>query len=75
LGLIRDEKALHAVSGHSTPTRRYCPVPVNVMVCGLVGSASLMVTAAVRLPIAVGLKVTLIVQLAPAARLVPQLFV
>ena len=34
-----------------------------------------MVTAAVRLPVAVGLKVTLIVQLAPAARPVPQLFV
>lgn len=50
-------------------------MPVRVMVCGLVGSVSLIVTAAVRLPIAVGRKVMLIVQLAPAATLVPQLFV
>jgi uncharacterized membrane protein len=34
-----------------------------------------MVTAAVRVPVAVGLNVTLIVQLVPAATLVPQVFV
>lgn len=34
-----------------------------------------MVTEAVRVPVAVGLNVTLIVQFAPAARLAPQLFV
>ena len=34
-----------------------------------------MLTAAVRVPVAVGLKVTLIVQLAPAATELPQVFV
>jgi hypothetical protein len=33
------------------------------------------VTAALRAPVAVGVNVTLIVQLAPAAKLVPQVFV
>ena len=36
---------------------------------------SVTVSAAVRVPVALGVKVTLIVQFAPAARLVPQVFV
>ena len=36
---------------------------------------SVTVSAAVRVPVALGVKVTLIVQFAPAARLVPHVFV
>ncbi len=36
---------------------------------------SVMLTAAVRAPVAVGVKVTLMVQLAPAATALPQVFV
>ena len=51
------------------------PVPVSPAVCGLFEALSVTVSEAVRLPVAVGVKVTLIVQLAPAARLLPQLLV
>ena len=51
------------------------PVPVSPAVCGLFVALSVTASDAVRLPVAVGVKVTLMVQLAPAARLVPQLFV
>jgi hypothetical protein len=44
------------------------PVPVRETLCGLPAALSVTVTLAVRVPIAVGLNVTLIVQLAPAAR-------
>jgi len=50
------------------------PVPLSVMVCGEVAAPSLMVTAAVSAPETVGAKWPWMVQLAPAARLVPQLF-
>ena len=43
------------------------PVPVRVTVCGLPGALSVMVTAAVSVEAKVGLNVTLIVQLVPAA--------
>ena len=43
------------------------PVPERLTLCGLPVALSVRVTAAVRVPAAVGLKVTLIVQLAPAA--------
>ena len=43
------------------------PVPVRLMLCGLSPALSLSVTAAVRAPVAPGVKVTEIVQLAPAA--------
>ena len=46
------------------------PVPVRLTVCGLPVALSVRATAAVRVPLAVGLKVALIVHLAPAARLV-----
>jgi hypothetical protein len=50
-------------------------VPVRLAVCGLLLALSVTVRVAVRVPLAVGLKVTLIAQLAPAARLEPQLLV
>ena len=43
------------------------PVPLSVTLCGLPAALSLIVTLAPRLPLADGVKVTLIVQLAPAA--------
>src|SRR2546423_549832 len=49
------------------------PVPESDTVCGLLASESVSVSVPVRVPPAVGVKVTLTVQLAPAARLLPQL--
>jgi hypothetical protein len=51
------------------------PVPLKLTVCGLVGSESLRRRLAVRAPAPFGLKLTLRVQLAPPARLVPQVLV
>src|SRR5207244_8439377 len=51
------------------------PVPDNATFCGLPAALSLMLSAALRVPLAVGLKLTLIVQLAPAANELPQLVV
>ena len=50
-------------------------MPVRATFCGLPPPSSLRLTAAFRVPVAVGLKVTEIVQLAPAAILVPQVLV
>jgi hypothetical protein len=55
------------------PAETPVPVRLTVWVVGL--ALSVMVTAPVRVPVAVGLKVTLIVQLAPAATLEKQLLV
>jgi hypothetical protein len=44
------------------------PVPLSATCCGLVGSEFVTRKVAERAPLAVGVKVTLIVQLAPAAR-------
>ena len=51
------------------------PVPVKLMVCGLPAALSEMLTAAVRVPVAVGVNVTAIVQLPPAATEAPQVLV
>ena len=51
------------------------PVPVKLTVCGLPAALSAMLTVAVRFPGAVGVNVTLIVQLALAATEVPQVLV
>jgi hypothetical protein len=51
------------------------PVPLRMAVCGLLASLSETLSVAVTEPVAVGVKVTLIVQLAPAARDVAQMFV
>ena len=50
------------------------PLPVKLTVCGLVGSPSVKISAAVRMPLAVGVNVTLTAQAAPAATLAPQVF-
>src|ERR1019366_7834109 len=51
------------------------PVPVRVTVWGLPVALSVRARAAVRVPLAVAVKVTLMVQLAPAATELPQLLV
>ena len=51
------------------------PLPEIFTLCGLFGALSVMLTAALRMPIAFGVKVTVIVQLPPATMLVPQLLV
>ena len=51
------------------------PVPVRLTVCGVLLASSLMVTFPVMLPGVVGEKVTVIVQLAPGPRELPQLLV
>jgi hypothetical protein len=51
------------------------PVPARVTDCGLPVALSVRLRAAVRDPLAAGVKVTLMVQLAPAATLDPQLLV
>ena len=51
------------------------PVPVRVTVCGLPGALSVRVTAPLRGPGTVGVNVTLIVQVASAATLDPQVLV
>src|SRR5260370_16094886 len=55
------------------PNASVSPVPVRVMVCvGLPGQLSFSVTAPLRVPAAVGVKVTLMVQLCPAVIVVGQ---
>jgi hypothetical protein len=51
------------------------PVPERLTLCGLPVALSARVRDAVRVPLAAGVKVTLIVQLAPAATEPPQLLV
>ena len=58
-----------------TVTAGAVPVPVRETICGLPGASSVMVIAPVLVPRAVGAKVTLIVQLAPAATEPAQVFV
>jgi len=51
------------------------PVPESVTVCGLPGASSVIVRTPLRAPVAVAVKVTLIVQLPPTVTLSPQLLV
>ena len=48
------------------------PVPLSPISCGLEGSVSAIVTAPRFAPVDLGLKVTLMVQLAPPARVLPE---
>jgi len=57
------------------PSTGAVPVPKRLTVCGLPLALSVMLTAAVRLPLAEGMNVTLIVQLAPGATELPQVLV
>ena len=58
-----------------TLTRAAVPVPERLAVCGLPLALSVMLTEAVRLPLATGVKVTLMVQLAAAATELPHVLV
>jgi hypothetical protein len=51
------------------------PMPVSETVCGLPTALSEIMMAPVRVPVAVGVNVTRILQLDKAARLLPQLLV
>jgi hypothetical protein len=53
----------------------YWPVPDSGTFCGLPPPRSVIDTFADRVPVAVGVKVTLIEQLAPFATLLPQVLV
>jgi hypothetical protein len=57
------------------PLDEAVPVPASATDCGLAAALSLKRSAPVRFPVAVGVKVTLIVQLPPAASELPQLLV
>jgi hypothetical protein len=57
------------------PPPEAAPVPARLTDCGLPVALSVRLRAAVRDPLAAGVKVTLIVHLAPAATLDPQLLV
>jgi hypothetical protein len=61
--------------GESLTTAADAPVPVRLTVCVAGLALSVMVTAPVLVPVAVGLKVTLSVQLWLAATLEPQVLV
>jgi hypothetical protein len=56
-------------------TMTVVPVPDRVTLCGDVDELSVIVMVPGRLPLAVGVKVTLMVQVTPPANVVPQLFV
>src|SRR5580704_9038262 len=51
------------------------PMPVRLTDCGLFPALSVTVIAPLRVPVAVGVNVTLIVQEPPTATMLPQLFV
>ncbi len=55
--------------------RPYLPVPVRVEVCGVAIALSATLNDPVLVPVAVGTKTTLILQLVLAARLVPHVVV
>ena len=59
----------------STAIERYLPVPVRLTMCGLPAALSVIVTAPVRIPVALGVNLTLILQLDPAATDEPHVLV
>src|SRR5436305_1945247 len=63
------------LDGESDTCATAVPVPLNPAVCGDPVALSVMLTAALRTPAAVGVNVTEIVQLPPAATLDPQVLV
>jgi hypothetical protein len=67
--------ALIVVEDGEREIEKSAPVPESAAVCGLPAALSVTLRVPVREPAAVGLKATLMLQLAPAATLVPQLFV
>src|SRR5258708_19057470 len=69
--MIGKQPKLRCVGESSTSV----PVPLREPVCGLPGALSATDSVPLRFPICVGLKVTLTVQLAPAANELPQVWV
>jgi hypothetical protein len=61
--------------GETSGAENATPVPESPTVCGLSEALSVAVTEALRAPVACGVNVTLMVQLAPAATDVPQVLV
>src|SRR5580658_7852574 len=61
-------------AGASVPVAE-TPVPLRAIVCVVGFALSVMVTEGVAVPLANGVNVTVTVQLAPTARLVPHVFV
>jgi len=53
----------------------HLPVPLKLTTCGLFAALSWRVSVPLRVPVAVGLKVTLMPHVACAAKLVPQVLV
>jgi hypothetical protein len=70
---VTDCPAFNVGALGETESEKSCPVPERLTVWGLCAALSVMERVPVRLPPAEGLKLTLIEQLAPAARLEPQL--
>lgn len=66
---------VNAVGEMLTDTVGVVPVPLKLAVCGLLRALSFTVSVPLRLPVAVGLNVTLMVQLPRAATEVPQVLV
>ncbi len=64
-----------ALAGEISIAKSLVPMPVSPTACGLPAALSVIVTSPVRLPVVVGVKVTLIVQLAAGATVPPQVFV
>lgn len=67
--------AFNALAVASSMGLNYVPVPSSFTDCGLPLALSAIVSDSFSAPVLVGLKVTLKVQLAPAATLVPQVLV
>lgn len=59
----------------AAPKEKSTPIPARDRVCGLPLASSVIASEAEREPIAVGLKITLMVQFAPAATVELQVFV
>ena len=72
----RPEQQNWAVLGlHCADLGKHAPLPVSEAFCGLPAALSEIESVPVRLPAAVGLKVTLIVHLAPGAKVTLQVSV
>jgi hypothetical protein len=58
-----------------TENAKYAALPLKFTTCGLPAALSVIVNEPVLLPVAVGVKVTLMVQLAPAGKDAPQVLI
>ena len=72
---IENKKAPHLCGADYGSRPSYLPVPVRLEVCGLPTALSATFNDPVNLPVAAGLKTTLILQLVLAARLAVQVVV